>query len=65
MSATSQPNDGDRSNHATDANSKLEQYYTYELASLVNVWAKPDLELFGYREWFPSATNAQFNQSHR
>ena len=31
----------------------MDKYYDRYLATLVNVWAKPDLTLFGYRPWFP------------
>ena len=37
--------------HATQSNSKLDDYYTPELADMVTAWAKDDLLHFGYRQW--------------
>ena len=36
-----------------NATALMDKYYDRYLATLVNVWAKPDLTLFGYRPWFP------------
>jgi len=36
-----------------DANSQLNDYYTRELAELVNGWARADLVQFGYKPWVP------------
>ena len=36
-----------------NATALMDKYYDRHLAALVNVWAKPDLALFGYRPWFP------------
>ena len=36
-----------------NATALMDKYYDRHLAALVNVWAKADLALFGYRPWFP------------
>ena len=37
--------------HATGSDSRLDEFYTPELARAVSEWAKADLEEFGYPAW--------------
>ena len=45
---------GDATVHVTGASHLLQEYYTDQIAELVNTWARPDLERFGYRPFVPS-----------
>jgi hypothetical protein len=50
------PEAGFTTYHSQNATAAIEEYYTYELAQMVNVWARADLVAFGYKPWLPGIT---------
>jgi hypothetical protein len=55
--ATAESHSSERANNARNvhASTKMSAYYTKPIAREVSVWAKEDLDEFGYVEWEPSS----------